>query len=299
MKFKIFSLFPLGLTAIILLLLCLLSGCAEKEMIGSREVLLPPVSAEATGIYHPGRFVWVDLITPDLQAAQEFYGKLFGWTFLKHEKYYEVFNGKRRIACLVAVEPKDGENATAQWLPSMSVPDVDEAVDRAAANGGKVINGPVDMPLRGRGALLLDLEGASFVVLHAKDGDPEERQPGIGDWLWVENWSAGLIKAVDFYKAIGQYDATLAGKDYVILLNEDRWRAGIRKVKQVEFSGQWVPVVRVKDPAATAAQVESLGGLVWLNPDDSQTSSDTVLISDNTGALLILQRWTFPAEGDK
>ena len=50
---------------------------ACKRPITSQGSTLPPT---------PGRWVWGDLVTSDVAAAAEFYGKVFGWT-------YETYGG--------------------------------------------------------------------------------------------------------------------------------------------------------------------------------------------------------------
>src|SRR5258705_4371031 len=42
---------------------------------------LPPLTTASGSPRLPGKFVWADLVTDDLAAAQNFYGRLFGWTF--------------------------------------------------------------------------------------------------------------------------------------------------------------------------------------------------------------------------
>jgi predicted enzyme related to lactoylglutathione lyase len=39
-------------------------------------------------------------------------------------------------------------------------------------------------------------------------------------------------------------------------------------------------------------KVEELGGTVLLRPDEPPSNGDTALISDTSGALLMLQRWS-------
>jgi predicted enzyme related to lactoylglutathione lyase len=40
---------------------------------------LPPLDSD--GQPHPGKFVWADLVTDNVPAAQTFYAGMFGWTF--------------------------------------------------------------------------------------------------------------------------------------------------------------------------------------------------------------------------
>src|SRR5262245_11723679 len=42
---------------------------------------LPPLTTVSGSPRLPGKFVWADLVTDDVAAAQKFYGQLFGWTF--------------------------------------------------------------------------------------------------------------------------------------------------------------------------------------------------------------------------
>src|ERR1700683_5732682 len=42
---------------------------------------LPPLNSPASTEHHVGKVVWAELVTPDLAAAEHFYGGLFGWTF--------------------------------------------------------------------------------------------------------------------------------------------------------------------------------------------------------------------------
>ncbi len=59
----------------------------------------------------------------------------------------------------------------------------------------------------------------------------------------------------------------------------------------------WVPVIRVVDPQTLADQVEDAGGIVWMDPSEKPDNPDTALISDTTGALLLIQRWPVESEG--
>ena len=278
----------------LVLALAVLTGCASMNAGSKARISFTPVTSEPTDIYHPGKIVWHDLVTPDPAAARKFYGELFGWTFRDNGNYTEIFNGKKKIGGIVQLKPKKGQKTLAAWLESMSVPDVDEAVSYIKSKGGKVVNGPVDMPKRGRGALVQDPSGAYLVVLHAYGGDPPDEKAQIGEWLWNEMWTMYLETTSWFYKGLGQYESAMKGPDYVVFISEGKWRVGIRQIKQRDYSGRWVPVVRVKNPGAMLGRVKELGGIVLLKPGEGSASKDGALITDNTGALLILQRWTYP-----
>ena len=272
----------------------LFSGCSALPQSGDTSAQsLTSITDTPTNTYHPGKFVWHDLLTPDAAASRKFYGELLGWTFTPRGNYLEIHNGTRKIGGIAQVESDtDKQKTAASWLASMSVADVDAAIARVQAHKGKVINGPLDMPLRGRGALVSDSRGAHLVLLHAKDGDPEDRKAEMGDWLWNEIWTNVPDETIAFYKAIGNYSEVKRSDDYAILINQGKWRAGVR-FSDHDVTIRWVPAIRVSDPGSLLGKVETLGGTVWIRPGDLPGNPGTALISDNMGALLILQRWTF------
>jgi len=283
---------------IIMLVLLLLGGCtAMREGGPSTESLrLPPITAEPTRRHHPGKFVWHDLLTPDTLASRAFYGELFGWSFQERGNYIEIYNGDRKIGGILAIRPGKEQKVAAQWLASMSVPGLDQAADFIRSGGGQILNGPMDLGKRGRGILVSDPQGAHLLLLNAKGGDPEDQEPAIGDWLWNEVWTLNPARLNAFYGTLGGYQQVIQDDDYSIFISEGVWRAGVRAIRQKAFAGRWVPVVRVQEPALLLNKVRRLGGVVWLEPGGEGVSEGTTLISDNQGAMLILQRWSFPAD---
>lgn len=279
----------------------LLGGCAamQEESRTTAALALPPITAQPTGEVHPGKFVWHDLLTPDVVASQTFYGELFGWSFRKVGDYIVIHNGDRMIGGILAIQPKDEKEVAAQWLSVMSVTDVDEAAEHVDAEGGRIINGSMDLGERGRAALIADPEGAHLLLLRARDGDPADREPAMGDWLWNEVWTLDPDPVVVFYNTLGQYEEILQEADYAIFINGGHWRAGVRRIESEAFAGRWVPVVRVKDPLPLLEKVESLGGEVLVRPGEDESTPGVALISDTTGALLMLQAWNFANEGER
>ena len=58
-----------------------LLGACSLATLGAAPLDLPPIQSPPTKEHHPGKVIWVDLVTPDLDGAKRFYGGLFGWTF--------------------------------------------------------------------------------------------------------------------------------------------------------------------------------------------------------------------------
>jgi len=252
---------------------------------------LPSITKSKTGQWHQGKFVWHDLLTDDLEAGWKFYGDVFGWTFKTKNAYTQIFNQKELIGGMMQVTPTKDQKAKAVWLPSMSVANVDKSVRDLTTRKGKVLKGPLDMEDRGRGALVSDPHGAHVVLLHTKSGDPKDKQPQIGDWLWNALWTNKPKESYVFYRNIGGYNGYEMRDEYRILKKNNIWRAGIREIAKEEFKARWVPVVRVADLQETMSKVKSAGGEILVSPHDELVDGNVALISDNRGAVVIIQYW--------
>ncbi len=256
-----------------------------------------PITATPSGKSSPGKFIWHDLVTPDVRTAGKFYEKLFGWKINYRGQYAEIRNGGKLIAGISQVKPTHKKAQEGVWLPTISVADPDAAAARVTANGGKILKGPLDMGQRGQTILISDSQRADLVLLKAKGGDPSDTQAAIGDWLWDEIWTNNPVATKKFYTSVFNYNTASSGRDYQIFKHQGKWRAGIRYLKDRKKQVLWVPVVRVADPQALAQRAKKLGGVVWTHPDKSPTRGNTVLIADPTGALFLIQQW--PATSTK
>ena len=102
---------------------------------------LPPLNDPPTHARLPGKFVWVDLLTPDVERAETFYGKLFGWSFRKigegESAYTLAFLGEEPMAGIVRVPAKAGARPQARWIGFISVPDVRAAERQVSSRAAK------------------------------------------------------------------------------------------------------------------------------------------------------------------
>lgn len=278
-----------------ILIQLILVGCATTNT--PIKLKLNPVTDTPTGIHHQGKFIWNDLLTEDVAAAKDFYGKLFGWTFEEFDHYAVIKNNGQSIGGMLQVTNDTETIEDARWVCSLSVADVDEAAALVTKEGGTVYRGPLDMPDRGRGALVSDPQGAQLLLLHTTDGDPEDKEPVIGSWLWHELWSNDTEASLDFYQKLAGYDYDGEKTDYLILLKDEQWRAGIRYVPDPEVQMRWIPVVRVADTEDTAERIKELGGEVLVGPRPTPSGGSVALLTDPSKAPLIIQRWSEATSG--
>ena len=127
----------------------------------------PRASIGATLVNTPGSMTWNDLVTPNAEAAIDFYGKLFGWTFEEMPEsggYRVIHNGERSNGGIL---PLEGEAA---WLPYFGHDDTERLAGEIGDLGGRLRNGPVHVPA-GTFAVLVDPQGAVFAVLTGEYDD--------------------------------------------------------------------------------------------------------------------------------
>jgi uncharacterized protein len=112
-----------------------------------------------------GEFSWHELATSDWSSAFTFYQALFGW-----DKQAEHDMGPIGTYLLFARNGRElggmftPGNIPPNWLQYIRVDSADAAVERVTAAGGKVLNGPMEVPGGDRIAQCLDPYGAAFAV---------------------------------------------------------------------------------------------------------------------------------------
>lgn len=115
-----------------------------------------------------GAFSWQELITPNPQAAAEFYGTLFGWSVKTMDMgtgpYHVISVGETGIGGIMSPPPGAPAMPPA-WCGYVTVNNVDETIAKATSLGGKVLVPPMDIPTVGRMAVIQDPQGAVLNVI--------------------------------------------------------------------------------------------------------------------------------------
>ncbi len=131
--------------------------------------ILEPASSEQRpeGAAEIGEASWHELMTTDWQAAMKFYEHAFGWQPSEQmdmgpDGKYQMFNRPHGMIGGIMNKPKAMANVPSHWLIYFRVPDVDAAAERIKANGGKVLNGPMEVPGGSRVVTAADPQGAAF-----------------------------------------------------------------------------------------------------------------------------------------
>ena len=119
-----------------------------------------------------GEVSWHELMTTDATAAMNFYQLVFGWQpseaiDMGPMGKYQMFNRPHGMIGGMMNKPKEMANVPPNWQIYFRVPDVHAAAERIKANGGKILNGPMEVPGGDWIVNAMDPQGAAF-GLHAR-----------------------------------------------------------------------------------------------------------------------------------
>jgi predicted enzyme related to lactoylglutathione lyase len=141
---------------------------------GAAFYIIEPASPERRPETAPevGDASWHELMTTDAEAAMKFYQEVFGWRpdepmDMGPMGKYHMFSRAHGMIGGMMNKPKEMANVPPNWQIYFRVPDVDPATERIKANGGRILNGPMDVPGGDRVVNAMDPQGAAF-GLHQK-----------------------------------------------------------------------------------------------------------------------------------
>lgn len=153
-------------------------------------------------------FIWHDLMTPDLGAARDFYGRAIGWDIVDSGMpgggYWLCNVGKDGVGGLMAFRPEDDRSIPPFWSGYIHTPDVGKAAHQAVQLGGKIFKEPETIPDVVEFAILTDPSGAMFNIMRPiPQGEQPMFAPGTpGTMGWNELHSADWKQAWNFYQGM-------------------------------------------------------------------------------------------------
>ncbi len=156
----------------------------DVPTIGRMQMMTDPQGAvfyifePATGEQRPegepevGEGSWHELMTTDAPAAMTFYHDVFGWEpseamDMGEMGKYQMFNRPRGMIGGMMNKPPAMAAVPPNWQIYFRVPDITSAAARITANGGRILNGPMEVPGGDWVVNGSDPQGAAF-ALHAK-----------------------------------------------------------------------------------------------------------------------------------
>lgn len=283
---------------------CLLAaflGVVGAVPIMAAPLQLPAIIEPASQEHHAGKVIFVELVTPDLAAAKQFYAGLFGWTFRDIQaggtEYAEAFLDGRPVAGLIHKDVPAGEHRQPAWLSFFAVDNVDAAKKVALQNGAKVLFEPHNLPDRGREAVFADPQGAVFVVLASSSGDPPDVLATPGEWIWSSLITSDPDTDAAFYQNLFNYEVfelpANLGAQHLLFASDDYARASANTLpaNRPKAHPHWLNYVRVEDAVKMTAKVVALGGRVLVEPRVDRHGGKVAVVADPLGAPFGLLEW--------
>lgn len=244
-----------------------------------------------------GRFVWHELMTNDLAAAEDFYGSVVGWTTQRSQmpgmEYISWMAGNVGIGGLMILpEEAKAMGAPPHWYAYMEVPDVDAAAARVTRSGGRVYAGPMTVDTVGRFAILADPQGANFAVIASATPLAPETDPAPLQFSWHELSTTDLNAAIAFYEPLfgwkKQSEMDMGGDmGPYYMFGRDRFTYGgmMKKAANNPAPPNWLHYALVKDSAdAAAARATKAGATVMMGPMEVPGGDRVAVLIDPQGA---------------
>jgi predicted enzyme related to lactoylglutathione lyase len=246
--------------------------------------------------YAQGTPSYVELVTPDQEAAKGFYGQLFGWDLedvpLDGSSYY-VAASKEGDAVAGIAGPMPGmEDHPAFWAVYLTVHDVDAAAAKVADAGGTVDAGPFDVMELGRMAAVSDPTGARVNLWQARAtiGTVRANEPGTP--VWNELVTPDVARATAFYKDVLGVDweemSMGEGPSYTCLVVDGRQVAGAMPPQMEGIPPHWNVYFNVEDVDAAVEKATGLGATVLAPAFDVPSVGRLAVLADPQGGMFNL-----------
>jgi uncharacterized protein len=255
--------------------------------------------------YTPGTPNWVDLGSPDLEAAVGFYGGLLGWDVPERENSAEL-GGYRRArlhgADIAGMMPLMQEGQPPAWTTYISVKDAGATAAAITEAGGSAISEPMEVAELGTVALFADPTGAVFGIWQPGTfaGAALVNEPGALVWNELNTRDPDAAKA--FYGAVFGWTA----EDFEMgeMGAYTMWKLGdadlggmldMRGRVPDEVPANWLTYFAVDDADASIEKVKEAGGGIAFGPTDIAAGRFAV-VHDPQGAMFAVIKMADPAE---
>lgn len=263
--------------------------------------------------YPAGVPCWVETLQPDVQAALDFYGPLFGWDFagpggMPGDPPGQYFVGRLKGRDVAGVGSLPNGPRKPFWVTYVRVDDTDETVKKARRAGGKVLDGPVDATPAGRLAVLADPSGAILCAWEAgtREGAQLVNEPSA--WAMSTLHTAGTKEAEEFYGIVFGWEPERFGP--ITLWRLPGYVGGEPKqpvprdvvgvmapitatARGAAAQPRWSVDFWIDDADAAAARAASFGGTVVVAPHDTPGFRSSV-IADPQGAVFSISQLVRP-----
>jgi len=250
--------------------------------------------------YPPGTPSWVELSSPDTDAASAFYREVMGWRATEpgppESGGYRMFQQDGKSVAGLMSQMQEGQPTA--WATYVSVADADETADKVRAAGGSVIVEPMDVMDIGRMAVFADPTGAVFGIWQPKAFTGADLVNEPGSLCWNEVHTRGVDADKAFYTAVfgwtpGRPSFEGAPESYTVWELAGRPVGGMMQMTDDMFPPDvpphWSVCFAVADADATVAKARELGATVVAEPMDMPIGRFAGLIDPQGAWFTVMQ----------
>ncbi|MEZ5381557.1 MAG: VOC family protein [Microthrixaceae bacterium] len=239
---------------------------------------------------------WVDLATPDTDAARAFYGELFGWTFAEDETGETDYimcskNGHSAAGMMTLSEEMAASGMPPVWTSYVTVTNLDDAVGKVEGAGGTVMQGDIPVMEAGRMAVVADPAGAVICLWEAKEHIGCEVVNEHGALTWNELMTPDPAAVAPFYGEVFGWTAQvmpMPSGEYTVFFVEGGNEQGIAGAMVPPMEGMppfWGVYFHVDDAVATVETARGLGAQVMMEATPMEGVGTLASMADPTGAM--------------
>lgn len=258
----------------------------------------------------PGRPVWMDLMTHDVEGAKAFYGELFGWTFSDQGEGFghyhlitkdDVMVGGLMSSMMSPDGPTTEPTGPTGWTIYLHSRDVAGAIEHLGDVGAQLIFGPMDVADHGRQAFIIDPSGAALGLWQPDRMTGFDLTLAPGTPVWFEALTTNFDAALPFYRDVlgwevhwmeGSAQEPGQGFRYVTNGAGDAAVAGLCDASTVlpaDVPSFWRVYLSVPNADEAAQRVRDLGGSVQSEPEDSPFGR-FAQVADPQGGVFMLHQ---------
>lgn len=224
--------------------------------------------------WKPGTPCWVDLVTPNVEAAARFYAELFGWDSHPgppEAAGYRICLLAGRPAAGIGPGPRDRELPSV-WSTYLSTTDAEVTADAVKAHGGSLMMEPFDVLDAGRMAVAFDPAGCAFGLWEARSHIGSAVVNQAGALTWNECMTREYDRALAFYRSVFGYAFKEIGDDtfrYATISVDGSVVGGIGELSiemAPELPSHWMTYFAANDVDASVARAVSAGAVLRTGP---------------------------------
>lgn len=239
---------------------------------------------------------WIDLTTSDLEAAQNFYGTVFGWTFEsggpEYGGYLNVTRDGHRVAGMMANQPEF--ESPDKWTTYFHTADITATIAAATSAGATVCVEPMEIPAQGHMCVATDPSGAMFALWQPLEHRGFEVIGEAGSPVWHQLTSRDYRCAIDFYREVLGWRTEQVGDSgqfrYTTALFGDQPLLGVMDgvaFLPEDVPSQWSVFFGAEDVDKTLQVIAENGGAVLRGAEDTPYGR-LAAAADTTGVIFNL-----------